>query len=45
MQDENVTCRDLGKVSFERAVGCFETSQLERGTHFPMLKLECSTHF
>ena len=31
-QDVIVTCRDLGKVSFERAVGCFGTSQLERAT-------------
>ena len=34
MQDENVPCRDLGKESFERAVECFGTSQLERATHF-----------
>ena len=27
-------CRDLGKVSFERAVGCFEMSQLDRTTRF-----------
>ena len=32
MQDENVVCRDLGKESFERAVGCFGTFQLERAT-------------
>ena len=25
MQDENVACHDLGKVSLERAVGCFGT--------------------
>ena len=34
MQDENVACRDLGKVLFEYAVGCFGTSQLERATRF-----------
>ena len=36
MQDENVACRNFGKVTFERAVGCFGTSQLERATRFPM---------
>ena len=35
MQDENVACRDLGKVLFEYVVGCFGTSQLERATRFP----------
>ena len=35
MQDENVACHDLGKVSFERAVGCFGKIQLERATRFP----------
>ena len=40
MQDENVTCRDLGKVSFEHAVGCFGMSQLKRATCFPMPELE-----
>ena len=35
MQDENVVCRDLGKVLFEYVVGCFGTSQLERATRFP----------
>ena len=35
MQDENVACRDLGKVLFEYAVGCFGMSQLERATRFP----------
>ena len=29
MQNGNVACRDLDKVSFERAVGCFGTSQLD----------------
>ena len=45
MQDENVACHDLGKVSFERAVGCFGTSQLERVTRFPMPQLERATRF
>ena len=45
MQDENVACHDLGKVSFERAVGCFRTPQLERATHFPMPQLERATRF
>ena len=36
MQDENVTCRDLDKVSFERALGCFGTYQHECATRFPM---------
>ena len=40
MQDENVACHDLGKVSYERAVGCFGTPQLERATQFPMSQLE-----
>ena len=35
MQDENVACHDLGKVSLERAVGCFGTPHLERATRFP----------
>ena len=35
MQDENVACHDIGKLSFERAVGCFGTPQLERATRFP----------
>ena len=39
MQDENIACRDLGKVLFEYAVGCFgtsqRTSQLERAIRFP----------
>ena len=35
MQDENVACRDLGKVLFEYTVGCFGTSQLQRATRFP----------
>ena len=35
MQDENVACRDLGKVLFEYAVSCFGMSQLERATRFP----------
>ena len=45
MQDENVACHDLGKVSLERAVGCFGTPQLERATHFPMPQLERATRF
>ena len=45
MQDENVACHDIGKLSFERAVGCFGTPQLERGTRFPMPQLERATHF
>ena len=45
MLDENVTCRDLGKISFERAVGCFGTSQLEYATLFPMPQLERATRF
>ena len=45
MEDENVACLDLGKVSFERAVGCFGTSQLERATRFPMPQLERVTRF
>ena len=35
MQAENFACRDLGKVLFEYAVGCFGTCQLERATRFP----------
>ena len=35
MQDENVACHDLGKVSFERAVGCFGKLQLEARDSFP----------
>ena len=45
MQDENVACHDLGKVSFERAVGCFGKLQLKRATRFPMPQLECATRF
>ena len=45
MQDENVACHDLGKVSFERAVGCFGTPQLERATRFPMPQIERATRF
>ena len=45
MQDENVACHDLGKVSFERAVGCFGKLQLERATRFPMPQLERATRF
>ena len=40
MQDENVARHDLGKVSFERAVGCFGTCQLERATRFQMSQFE-----
>ena len=43
MQDENVTCRDLGKVSFERAVGCFGTSQPERATRLPLFQFKHTT--
>ena len=39
MQDENVTCVDLGKVSFDRAVVHFGTSQLVHATCFPMPQL------
>ena len=35
MQDKNVACHDIGKLSFERAVDCFGTPQLERATRFP----------
>ena len=35
MQDENVACHDIGKLSFERAVDCFGMPQLERATRFP----------
>ena len=45
MQDQNVACHDLGKVSFERAVGCFGKPQLERATRFPMPQLERATRF
>ena len=45
MQDENVACHDLGKVSLDRAVGCFGTPQLERATRFPMSQLERGTRF
>ena len=45
MQDENVACHDLGKLSFERAVGCFRKPQLERATRFPMPQLERATRF
>ena len=45
MQDENVACRDIGKLSFERAVGCFGTPQLERVTCFAMPQLERATRF
>ena len=45
MQDENVACHDIGKLSFERAVGCFRTPQLERATRFPMPQLERATCF
>ena len=37
MQDENVACHDIGKLSFERAVGCFGTPQLERAARFPLI--------
>ena len=44
MQVENVICRDFSKVPFERAVGCFGTSQLKRATRFPVPQLdECAT--
>ena len=45
MQDENVACHDIGKLSFERAVGCFGTPQLERATCFAMTQLERATSF
>ncbi len=45
MQDENVACHDIGKLSFDRAVGCFGTPQLERATRFPMPQLERATRF
>ena len=45
MQDENVACHDIGKLSFERAVGCFGTPQLERATRFPLPTLERATCF
>ena len=45
MQDENVACHDIGKLSFERAVGCFGMPQLERATRFPMPQLERATCF
>ena len=45
MQDENVACHDLGKLSFECAVGCFGKPQLERATRFPMSQLERATRF
>ena len=45
MQDEDVACHDIGKLSFERAVGCFGTPQLERATRFPMPQLERATLF
>ena len=45
MQDENVACHDLGKVSLDRAVGCFGTPQLERATRFPMPQFERATRF
>ena len=45
MQDQNVACHDLGKVSFERAVGCFGKPRLERATRFPMPQLERATRF
>ena len=45
MQDQNVACHDLGKVSCERAVGCFGKPQLERATRFPMPQLERATRF
>ena len=45
MQDENVACHDIGKLSFERAVGCFGTPQLERAARFPMPQLERVTCF
>ena len=45
MQDENVARHDLGKLSFECAVGCFGKPQLERATRFPMSQLERATLF
>ena len=45
MQDENVACRDLGKVLFVYAVGCFGTSQLERASHFPNLPTRARDSF
>ena len=45
MQDENVACHDIVKLSFERAVGCFGTPQLERAARFPMPQLERVTCF
>ena len=45
MQDENVACHDIGKLSFERAVGCFGTPQLEHAARFPMPQLERVTCF
>ena len=45
MQDENVACHDIGKLSFERAVGCFGTPQFERAARFPMPQLERVTCF
>ena len=45
MQDEDVACHDIGKLSFERTVGCFGTPQLERATRIPMPQLERATCF
>ena len=45
MQDENVGCHDIGKLLFERAVGCFGTPQLKRAARFPMPQLERVTCF
>ena len=45
MQDENVACHDIGKLSFERAVGCSGTPQLECATCFAMPQLERATCF
>ena len=35
MQDENVACHDIGKLSFERAVGCFGTPPTRARDSFP----------
>ncbi len=45
MRDENVACHDIGKLSFERAVGCFGTPQLERATRFPDVPSRVATRF
>ena len=45
MHDEIVTCRDLGKVSFERSVGCFQNVPTRARDSFPNVSTRARDSF